>query len=172
MLRLAPGKEGEAPPAAKGRPLFEKLCQPMKLLLVAIGKCRDEPLRMLESRYIHRLKRYIRMNIVELTVRGVAGEERVRKIVAPRDYVIVLDEHGKTYTSDNFARRLEKLLTTCGRVVFIVGDADGVPGGISDLAQEKLSLSTMPFQHDMARVIFLEQLYRAFTIMRGEPYSK
>lgn len=87
------------------------------------------------------------------------------------DYVSLLDEHGKQYTSVEFAKYIEKKMSTIQRrLVFVVGGPYGFSSEVYARANEKISLSSMTFSHEMIRLIFTEQLYRAMTILRNEPY--
>jgi 23S rRNA (pseudouridine1915-N3)-methyltransferase len=144
----------------------------MKLRIIAIGRFREEPLRAIADQYVKRINRYARVEIVEIERKGRDAAQRIRRIVTPRDHVVALDEKGRTFTSESFARHLDDLLAGCERIVFIVGEAEGLPREISGLIEERLSLSSMTLQHDIARIVFLEQLYRAFSILKGEPYHK
>lgn len=95
----------------------------------------------------------------------------IMKALFPADFVILLDEKGKEFTSKNFAAFLEKKLQLSGkRIVFIIGGSYGFSQELYNRANDLLSLSKLTFTHQMARVFFAEQLYRAFTIMKGIPY--
>ena len=92
-------------------------------------------------------------------------------LIRPADDVILLDEHGRKYRSLEFASFLEKKMAGGGRdIVFVIGGAYGFSPKVYERAGSMLSLSDMTFSHQIVRTIFAEQLYRAFTIMRGEPY--
>jgi 23S rRNA (pseudouridine1915-N3)-methyltransferase len=89
----------------------------------------------------------------------------------PRDYLIILDERGKEYSSEKFAALMESLLSSASRrVVFLIGGAYGVDDALRLKAKHVVSLSKMVFSHQVARLVFIEQLYRAFTIIHREPY--
>ena len=106
----------------------------------------------------------------EYSVAG-ADEWSETQPVMPGDYVVLLDEHGKEYTSMQFASYMEKKMqTVTKRLVFIIGGPYGFSETIYKTASEKISLSKMTFSHQMIRVIFIEQLYRAMTILNNEPY--
>lgn len=92
------------------------------------------------------------------------------KRLQPTDFVILLDENGKTYTSVAFADYLEKLSNHHAHVVFVIGGAYGFSDEMYTRANAKISLSAMTFSHQLIRLIFAEQLYRAYTIIKGEPY--
>jgi len=132
--------------------------------------------------YEKRIKRFIDFNIKVLPAPKNAGrlaEEELKlhegsailKRINPADYVVLLDENGKALSSRKFASFIQKaMLRSEKHVVFIVGGAYGFSGEVQARANFQLSLSVMTFSHQIIRVLFLEQLYRAFTILRGEPY--
>ena len=154
----------------------------MKITLLLTGKTDkgwvQEGIRIYESR----LKHYIPFSIVEIPeLKNVSAftqdqikvreGELILKNIRPSDLVILLDEHGKEYTSVEWAAFLENRMTSLGKdMVFVVGGAYGFSPDVYSRADGKISLSKMTFSHQMVRAIFVEQLYRAFTIMRGEPY--
>lgn len=87
------------------------------------------------------------------------------------DFLIVLDEHGEEYKSINFSKKLEQWMTHhSGRIIFLVGGAYGIEDALLAKARKKISLGKATYSHQVIRIMFLEQLYRAFTIMRGEKY--
>ncbi len=89
----------------------------------------------------------------------------------PGDYLVLLDERGKEFTSREFAAFIDKkMVTVPKRLVFLVGGPYGFSKGVYNRADDKISLSKMTFSHEMVRLFFTEQLYRAMTILRGEPY--
>jgi 23S rRNA (pseudouridine1915-N3)-methyltransferase len=91
--------------------------------------------------------------------------------VGPQDILVLLDEHGHEYRSLEFADHLQKLLSRGAKsLVFVIGGAYGSSDAVYGRSNEKISLSRMTFSHQMVRTIFAEQLYRAFTILKGEPY--
>ncbi len=97
--------------------------------------------------------------------------EMVLQKLNPGDYLVLLDERGKSFSSVQFARYIDKLLMASGkRIVFLVGGAYGFSPAVYQRANAQIRLSEMTFSHQMVRLFFLEQLYRAMTILRGEPY--
>jgi 23S rRNA (pseudouridine1915-N3)-methyltransferase len=126
----------------------------------------------LASRYLKRIKKYVSSELIEVEPGAKGAGRRLRKIITQKDHVVALDEGGKTFSSRGFAGYLEGLLGRFDRITFIIGDAGGFPRELADLIKEKISLSPLTVQHDLARILFLEQLYRAFTILKGEPYHK
>lgn len=132
--------------------------------------------------YCSRLSHYVRFEICELpemknvsALRPEQIKEKEGKLllskVRPGDEVILLDEKGRSLRSVDFAARLQEIMSRSARdMVFVVGGAYGFSKEVYDRADGMLSLSPMTFSHQMVRVLFTEQLYRAFTIIRGEPY--
>ncbi|NLN72895.1 MAG: 23S rRNA (pseudouridine(1915)-N(3))-methyltransferase RlmH [Bacteroidales bacterium] len=97
--------------------------------------------------------------------------EKILKSIRPGDYVILLDENGKTYTSPQFATFIQKQMNaSLKKIVFISGGPYGFSKDVYATANGKISLSKMTFSHQMVQVFFLEQIYRAMTILKGEPY--
>ena len=153
----------------------------MRITLLTMGKTDipwvAEGLRMYSSRLVHYVPFEVK-EIPELKGVGALSHEQVKvreaalilKAVKPSDTVILLDEHGSEYTSLQFADRLQKYLLAGKDLVFIVGGAYGFAPEVHQRANCKLSLSKMTCSHQLIRAVFAEQLYRAFTILRGEPY--
>lgn len=94
----------------------------------------------------------------------------ILKLIYPSDIVVLLDEHGKEFSSTGFADWLQKKQNLARRLLFVTGGPYGFSQAIYDRANEEISLSKMTFSHQMVRLIFTEQLYRACTILKGEPY--
>ena len=154
----------------------------MKTVLLVVGKTVEKYFVQAIDEYVQRTKHYITFDlevIPELKNTKNLSEEQqkekegelILKSLQPGDTVVLLDEHGKEMRSLEFADYMKrKLNTTNRRLVFIIGGPYGFSPAVYEVAQEKLSLSKMTFSHQMIRLIFVEQLYRAMTIMRGEPY--
>ena len=141
----------------------------MKLCVVAAGKLEPPALRVLVDVYYGRIRRYVALDEVECKATGlVAAVEK-----AGRDATLVaLDVGGLELDSRELARRLERLASRGkGIVAFALGGADGLPTPVSSAALERWSLSRLTLPHRLARLLLAEQLYRAMTILRGEPYS-
>ena len=137
----------------------------VKVCLLVIGKTDAEFVRAGIAEYEKRLKYYI-----EIQQKEREGELLLGQLEAA-DYVILLDEKGNEYTSKAFADFLaQKMLTSMKRLVFIIGGPYGFSEEVYKRASMKISLSKMTFSHQMVRMIFTEQLYRAMTILKGEPY--
>ena len=154
----------------------------MNVTLLCVGKTDFSWVKEGLELYVSRLKRYVPFKEEEIphlknasALSEAVIKEKEREIILsklrPSDYVILLDEHGKEYRSVEFASKLEALLSRNSRdIVFIIGGAYGFSEAVYSRADEKISLSKMTFSHQMVRVVFTEQLYRAFTILKGEPY--
>ena len=132
--------------------------------------------------YVSRLVHYVQFNLVEipelknvsaLTKDQIKEKEGalIMKNLKTSDDVILLDEHGRQYSSMEFARLIEDKMSRSGKdIVFVIGGAYGFSKEMYDRSNGLISLSKMTFSHQMVRTIFTEQLYRAFTIIKGEPY--
>ena len=154
----------------------------MKIVFLTIGKTINPHLVALQNDYQERLKHYIPFEyqcIPEIkNNRNLSENEQkekeadlLLKAIEPNDEIILLDENGKLFGSVEFSVFLEKKLNSSNkRMIFVVGGPYGFSKRIYDRANGLISLSKMTFSHQMVRLIFVEQLYRAFTILRGEPY--
>ena len=154
----------------------------MKISLITVGKTDIAWVRQGLDMYVSRLKHYAPFEVIEIpelkNVSALSKEqikskegELVLKYVKPADDLILLDEHGKELRSIEFAKYLEDKMISSGRdIVFVIGGAYGFCPEVYERANGKISLSKMTFSHQIVRTIFAEQLYRAFTIIRGEPY--
>lgn len=154
----------------------------MKITLITVGKTSFDFVKEGMAMYEKRIGRYLSYTRVEIpAVSGTSSlspEEvkekegaAVLKRIKEGDRVVLLDERGLRYNSKEWAARLGKLMDTgCKSLVFIIGGAYGFSPGVREAAAETLSLSDMTFSHQIIRLFFTEQLYRAMTILRGEPY--
>ena len=153
----------------------------MRVRLLAVGRDRSGLYEPAVTEYVERLQRYVKFTLVEVPeARRHAGtalakqEEGVallRRIDA-RERVVALDERGPEYTSVELARRVERWLAGATDVCFVIGGSDGLSEAVLQRAAESLALSRMTLAHRLARLVLVEQLYRAMTILRGEPYHK
>lgn len=154
----------------------------MKILFLVVGKTTESYFMEAISEYANRLKHYIPFDmevILELkNAKNLSYDQQkereadlILKSVQPGDYIVLLDEHGKEFTSVRFSEYIErKTHAVSRRLVFIVGGPYGFSPRVYEAANEKISLSKMTFSHQMIRLIFVEQLYRAMTILNHEPY--
>lgn len=154
----------------------------MKITLLTLGKTEDAYLKDGIEKYLKRLKHYIKLEVNDLpelkNTKALSPEqqkakeaEMLLKKITNTDYVVLLDENGAELTSQQFADYINKKnIGPVQNLVFIVGGPYGFDQSIYQRANDKLSLSRMTFSHQMVRLFFTEQLYRAFTIIKGEPY--
>lgn len=155
---------------------------PMRISLLTVGKTDISWVREGLGTYSSRLSHYAPFCVCEipelkntsaLTKAQIKEKEGelILKNIKPSDRVILLDERGKEYRSVEFADEIRRLMAGGGKdIVFVIGGAYGFSEPVYDRCDGKISLSRMTFSHQMIRVIFTEQLYRAFTIIKGEPY--
>ena len=154
----------------------------MKITLLTVGKTDKDWVRQGIDIYTTRMKQYFPFSIVEIPeLKNVASlsEDQIKtkegelilKNIKPAEDVILLDERGREFSSVEFAKVLQDKISYIGKdIVFIIGGAYGFSEAVKQRSNSKISLSKMTFSHQMVRAIFVEQLYRAFTIMKGEPY--
>jgi 23S rRNA (pseudouridine1915-N3)-methyltransferase len=154
----------------------------MEVKLLTVGKTDVPWVKEGLDLYVSRLRHYVPFALVEIPqLKNVSAftqdqikekeGELILKQISPGDSVILLDEHGKEYCSVEWAEWLRQRLARGGKgLVFVIGGAYGFPEKVYERAEGRISLSRMTFSHQMVRTIFAEQLYRAFTIIKGEPY--
>ena len=154
----------------------------MRTALILVGKTVNKHFVDLIDDYVSRVKHYIGFDIITIpelkNTKNLSADQQklqegelILKQIQAGDHVVLLDEHGKELRSVEFSRYMEQRMQTVSkRLVFIIGGPYGFSPDVYAKANEKLSLSKMTFSHQMVRLIFVEQLYRAMTIMRGEPY--
>lgn len=140
----------------------------MKLVVVAVGKLRGADLRSVADDYFSRLKRY-----VPYEEREVKTADELAARIPSGAFVVALEVTGEALSSPELAKRVEQWgRRDKGIVAFLIGAADGIPPALSARADARISLSRMTLPHRLARVLLAEQLYRAMTILRGEPYAR
>ena len=154
----------------------------MKLILLCVGKTDMDFVEEANNLYLKRLKHYLNCEVEIIPEQKVwrklgaaerkkAESDAIMKKIGKGDMAILLDENGKEYSSTGFADFLQKKMNAGhSKLIFIVGGAYGFSDELYKLASSKLSLSKMTFSHQMVRCFFLEQVYRAMTILKGEPY--
>lgn len=150
----------------------------MKFRFLWVGKTKDKNWKALQDEYLRRLSHFVRCEITE--VRDCApheGKETEGKLILeklnPSSFVCLLDVSGTPISSPKLAKTVEDWQNRgIKEITFIIGGADGIPADVADRAGFVLSLSILTFTHEMARVVLLEQLYRAYTIIKGFPYQK
>ena len=153
----------------------------MKSELILVGKTVNKHFVAGISDYAERIGHYMPFSITTIpelkNTKNLTEEQQkqaegelILKQLQPSDTVVLLDEHGKEMRSVEFARWLEQKRNTARRLVFIIGGPYGFSPAVYARANDQLSLSKMTFSHQMVRLVFTEQLYRACTIIKGEPY--
>lgn len=142
----------------------------MKLKFIFLGKKKIESLGLLNI-YFKRLKNYINYDIVFIHEKNIQkSEKKITNLIKPKDYLISLDERGDMLNSQAYALFLNEKLQHFHSIVFVVGEAYGIPDTIIEKSAFRLSLSQMTLPHIIARLVLIEQTYRAFTIMSKHPY--
>ncbi len=154
----------------------------MKITLIAIGKTEDKYLIEGIDKYLNRLKHYINFNLLiipdvkntkNLTEAQQKNKEAeaIHKQINAGDVIVLMDEKGKKHSSVSFANYLNKqMIGSVQHLVFVIGGPYGFDESIYKRANTTISLSDMTFSHQMVRLFFVEQLYRAFSILKNEPY--
>ena len=153
----------------------------MHVKFIVVGKTSFPYLKEGIDLYLKRLVHYAKMDYIEIPVKiPKSAKERDVKLLESKaflkhlsssDTIILLDERGKKFTSISFSKWLEKfMLNSTKSLVFLVGGPYGFSDEIIKLSSQKISLSEMTFSHQMIRLFFVEQFYRGFTILKGEPY--
>ena len=153
----------------------------MKTILILVGKTQSKIFKVGIDDYVSRIEHYMPFSIAiipELKNTKSLSEDQqkqkegelILKEIQPSDTVVLLDEHGAEFRSVEYANWLKQKQNTARRLIFIIGGPYGFSPDVYARANEKISLSRMTFSHQMVRLIFTEQLYRACTIIKGEPY--
>ena len=150
----------------------------MKFHFIWVGKTKNPSWRELQEDYLKRLSHFTKYSITEIKDkshhenREIEGKRILAK-VNPSSFVCLLDVKGRSLGSKNLAKEIEKWqIRGLKEIVFIIGGAEGVSSEVVERANFSLSLSILTFTHEMARVVLVEQLYRAYTIIKGFPYQK
>jgi 23S rRNA (pseudouridine1915-N3)-methyltransferase len=154
----------------------------VKLTILAVGRLKERFWREAADEYLKRLKPYADVRVVEVTdrdsgrnmVRALADEGAdVLRAIPTGSYVVALDAGGQQLSSEGFSANIDELvLHGSSHLVFVIGGSVGLSADVLARADARLSLGLMTLPHNLARVVLLEQLYRAFRISRGEPYHK
>lgn len=159
----------------------------MKITILAVGKIKEKYFTAAIQEYVKRLSRYCKLEIVEVAdektpdqaseheedlIRAKEGE-RLQRYIKDGGYVIALAIDGKQTTSEGFADKLQKLwVSGKSHIIFVIGGSIGLDQKLLQESEERLSFSQMTFPHQLMRVVLLEQIYRGFRIINGEPYHK
>lgn len=150
-------------------------------MLILVGKTTDKHFQAGIADYVERIGHYMPFDVVTVpelkntknlseAQQKQAEGELILKLLQPSDTVVLLDEHGREFRSVDFASWLQQKRNTVRRLVFVVGGPYGFSPAVYGRANEQVSLSKMTFSHQMIRLVFTEQIYRACTIIKGEPY--
>ena len=154
----------------------------MKIALVQTGKTTDKNVAGIADLYVSRIKKYIPFEIITLPDiknsatlpvqdQKIKEGKKILQAFNDDDFIVLLDEKGKEFRTAEFSSWMEKsLMISRKRIVFVIGGAWGFSDEVYGRADLRISLSKMTFPHQLVRLLFLEQLYRIFTIIRGEPY--
>ena len=154
-----------------------------KIKIILVDRTRKPFLKTGVLFYLDRLAKYIKTELIEVKSSKIGKGTPSRNIVShegeillkrlqPADYVISLDRSGKRVNSERFAKNIGRILERTDNLVFLVGGPLGLSSKVLNISNEIISLSNLTFTHEMSRLILLEQIYRAFTILRGEKYHK
>lgn len=159
----------------------------MKITVIAVGKVKEKFFREAVAEYEKRLGRYCKLEIREVaddkTPDGASETEReqvllregerIQRLLPEDVYVVALEIEGRKFTSEAFAGEIERLgVSGIGHIVFVIGGSLGLHNTIKRRADLAVSFSDMTFPHQLMRVVLLEQIYRAYRIINGEPYHK
>ena len=153
----------------------------MKTELVLVGKTVNKHFIAGIKDYAERITHYMPFNITTIpelkNTKSLSEQQQkeregelILKLIQPSDTVVLMDEHGLEFRSIEFAKWIERKQATARRLVFIIGGPYGFSEKVYQVANEKISMSKMTFSHQMIRLIFVEQIYRAMTILNGGPY--
>ena len=156
----------------------------LKIKIIALGKIKEKFLKSGIDEFLKRLTPYAQISVVEINPIEIKDEnltdkillqegEKILSYIKPTDYLITLEIKGKEFSSEEFAKQIEDL-TNMGtqEIVFVIGSSCGIGKNVSERANLKMSMSKMTFLHEFARLILVEQIYRAFKIIKGETYHK
>lgn len=156
----------------------------MKIKLIALGKIKEKFLKDGIDEFLKRLTPYANVEVIELTPIEIKDENLIEKVleqegekilanIKPNSYVITLEIKGKAFSSEEFAEKIEEIGNQgYNEVAFVIGSSCGLSQAVSGRSDLKLSLSKMTFLHQFARLLLIEQIYRAFKIQKGETYHK
>ena len=156
----------------------------MKIKIIALGKIKEKFLKDGIDEFLKRLTPYCPVEVIELPAIEIKDENLTEKIleeegeiilskIKPQSFVITMEILGKQLSSEEFSTKLKSLINDgISEIVFIIGSSCGISKTVSNRADFKMSMSKMTFLHQFARLILVEQIYRAFKIMRGETYHK
>ena len=145
--------------------------------LICVGKVKENFYKEAIKEYIKRLSKYTKLNVIEIddepNINGIEKEGlNILKNINDKDYVITLEINGNMLTSEELSEKIDKTLLNSSNITFIIGGSYGLSEQVKQRSDYKLSFSKQTFPHQLFRVMFLEQLYRAFKIKNNETYHK
>ena len=156
----------------------------MNIKIIALGKIKEKFLKEGIDEFLKRLQPYASMEIIELPAIEIKDYHLTEKVlmqegekilshIKPQAYVITMEIQGKMLSSEEFAEKIDSLTNDgIGEIIFVIGSSCGISPIVSERANFKLSMSKMTFLHQFARLLLVEQIYRAFKIIKGETYHK
>lgn len=156
----------------------------MKIKIIALGKIKEKYLKDGLNEFLKRLTPYASIEVIELNPIEVKDEnlikraleqegEKILSQIKQNSYVITMEINGKEFSSVGFAQKLDEIAKEgYNEIVFVIGSSHGIADTVSQRANLKISLSKMTFLHEFARLLLVEQIYRAFKIQKGETYHK
>lgn len=145
----------------------------MRIRFIWPGKTKDEHLRALVAEYLKRLKRFVRCEVIETRDGGKKESQRILEAIPDGSLTLLLDLEGREWSSPELAAEVRRWENdSIKEVAIVIGGAEGVSAEVTARAQKSWRLSRLTLTHEMARVLAVEQLYRAYTINRGLPYQK
>lgn len=156
----------------------------MKIKIIALGRIKEKFLKEGIDEFLKRLTPYAAVEVIELSPVEIKDEhlieraldeegEKILSYIKPQSYVITMEIKGKELSSEEFAEKIVELTNDGqGEIVFVIGSSCGISKNVSARANLKMSMSKMTFLHQFARLILIEQIYRAFKIIKGETYHK
>ena len=156
----------------------------MKIKIIALGKIKEKYLKSGIDEFLKRLTPYCSVEVIEISPFEIKDEnlkdkiltqegEKILSFIKPTDFLITMEIKGKEFSSEEFASKIEELTNNgTQEIVFVIGSSCGIGKNVSDRANLKMSMSKMTFLHEFARLILIEQIYRAFKIIKNETYHK
>ena len=148
--------------------------------IITVGTIKEKYLKDAIEEYVKRLKKYTTLELIEVKDEGLVEENKaiqlegskINRYISSKDYLITLEIEGKSYTSEEFANKLNQIQIENSNIVFVIGGSYGLSDEIKNKAKLHLSFSKMTFPHQLFRVFLLEQIYRAYKILNNESYHK
>lgn len=156
----------------------------MNIKIIALGKIKEKFLKEGIDEFLKRISAYTSMEIIELQALEIKDEnlitktlqqegEKILSHIKQNSFVITLEINGKMLSSENFAYKIDEIVKSGhNEIIFVIGSSHGLSQNVSNRANLKLSLSKMTFLHQFARLLLIEQVYRAFKILKSETYHK